>query len=246
MDRKLFLQILHDHLPDKSKVLERARVEQVIEENSMVRVVLADGTEHVGDLVVGADGVHSKIREIMWEKANQAIPGLISADEKRSKNFVPHHIWLMVLTWASTSAMVTTYNAIVAACPPIPGLSDHDMEVVSNDKFSFLLLCQPDWISFIVHCKLPEDQQCRWPNRKKYTDEDMEALAAKLASYPVNDSVVFGELWKNRTKAQLISLEEGVLDHWFFGRTVLAGDSIHKVSPRSILYLRGRSLIIVS
>ena len=135
--------------------------------------------------------------------------------------------------------MVTTYNAIVAACPPIPGLGDHDMEVVSNDKFSFLLLCQPDWISFIVHCKLPEDQQCRWPNRKKYTEEEMEALAAKIASYPVNDSVVFGELWRNRTKAQLISLEEGVLDHWFFGRTVLAGDSIHKVRRHSLQKLRG-------
>ena len=28
-----------------------------------------------------------------------------------------------------------------------------------------------------------------------------------------------------------MSLEEGVLEHWFFGRTVLAGDSVHKVTP---------------
>ena len=83
----MFLQTLYDHLPDKSKVFERARVEKVIEESSMVRVVLADGTEHVGDLVVGADGVHSKIRELMWEKANKVIPGFISAEEKRSKHY---------------------------------------------------------------------------------------------------------------------------------------------------------------
>lgn len=215
LDRQLFLRLLYDHLPDKSKVLERARVEQVIEEGDVVRVVLSDGTQHIGDVVVGADGVHSKMREIMWEAANKAVPGYITAEEKR--------------------AMTTTYNAIVAACRPVPGLGAHDMEIVSNNKFSFLLLCQPDWISFIVHSKLPADEQCRWPNRRRFSEEQMEALAARMASHPINESVLFGELWRNRTRAQMISLEEGVLDHWFFGRTVLIGDAIHKVTPNSAL-----------
>lgn len=131
--------------------------------------------------------------------------------------------------------MVTTYNAIVAQCPPIPGLGPHDMHSISNDRFSFLLLCQPTFISYIAHCKLPEDQQCTWPNRARFTEDDMEALARKLADYPICESVVFRELWRTRTKAQLISLEEGVLDHWFFGRTVMAGDAIHKVTPNSAL-----------
>ncbi|KAJ6172832.1 hypothetical protein N7470_001899 [Penicillium chermesinum] len=119
--------------------------------------------------------------------------------------------------------------------PPIPGLGLHDMHSISNDRFSFLLLCQPTFISYIAHCKLPADQQCVWPNRARFAEADMEALARKLASCPINESVVFGELWAKRTKAQLISLEEGVLDHWFFNRTVLAGDAIHKVTPNSAL-----------
>ena len=104
------------------------------------------------------------------------------------------------------------------------------MHCVSNDKFSFLILCQPDTIFFVAHCKLPEDKQCRWPNRAHYTQEDMDALAFKLADYPVSESLLYGELWRNRTRAHLVSLEEGVLDHWFFGRTALAGDSVHKVA----------------
>ncbi|KAB8250203.1 RNA 3'-terminal phosphate cyclase/enolpyruvate transferase [Aspergillus flavus] len=128
-----------------------------------------------------------------------------------------------------------TYNAIVAQCPPVPGLRPHDMHSISNDRFSFLLLCQPTFISYIAYCKLPKDKQCVWPNRVRFTDDDMEALARKLADYPICESVVFGELWRTRTKAQLISLEEGALDHWFFGRTVMAGDAIHKGTTKSAL-----------
>ncbi|EXL44491.1 hypothetical protein FOCG_13466 [Fusarium oxysporum f. sp. radicis-lycopersici 26381] len=72
--------------------------------------------------------------------------------------------------------MVTQYNAIVMASSPVPGIGAHDMEITSNDKYSILLLCQPDWISIIVHSKLPEDQQCTWPTRRRYTKADMEAL----------------------------------------------------------------------
>jgi hypothetical protein len=57
----------------------------------------------------------------------------------------------------------------------------------------------------------------------------MEALVSKILKCPITETVVFGELWKRRLKAQRISLEEGVLDHWFCGRIVLAGDAIHKV-----------------
>ena len=85
LERRAYLQTLYDQLRDKSKVIERSRVDNIIEENEIVRVILGDGTEHVGDLIVGSDGVHSKVRELMWRNANESIPGFISAAEKRCK-----------------------------------------------------------------------------------------------------------------------------------------------------------------
>ena len=46
----------------------------------------------------------------------------------------------------------------------------------------------------------------------------------------MSDTLVFGEVWKRRIRASIVNLEEGVLDHWYHGRIVLAGDSAHKVS----------------
>ena len=46
--------------------------------------------------------------------------------------------------------------------------------------------------------------------------------------------MLFGELWKQRIRGQLVSLEEGIFDYWHFGRIALAGDSAHKVIESSI------------
>ena len=62
---------------------------------------------------------------------------------------------------------------------------------------------------------------------------DAERLAEKVKDHPVSDSLLFGEVWDSRTRAQLVSIEEGVFKHWYSGRMVLAGDSAHKVDSAS-------------
>ena len=108
-----------------------------------------------------------------------------------------------------------------------PGLGVNDMTFVCNDGYTFQFLTQPDAIYFMIHHKLPEP--LRWPHRVRYTEKDAEQVAAKFADHPISDSLVFRDLWRNRVRGHLISLEEGVLEHFFFGRTVLIGDAAHKV-----------------
>ena len=50
-----------------------------------VQVKLSNGTVEKGDIVLGADGVHSVVRELMWKNANKSQPGVITAQEKKCK-----------------------------------------------------------------------------------------------------------------------------------------------------------------
>jgi 2-polyprenyl-6-methoxyphenol hydroxylase-like FAD-dependent oxidoreductase len=73
------------------------------------------------------------------------------------------------------------------------------------------------------------DTPFTWPKRQRFTDEDANALAELVADKPVTDQLLFSEIWRQRTRASVISLEEGVMEHWHHGRICLLGDAVHKV-----------------
>jgi hypothetical protein len=81
---------------------------------------------------------------------------------------------------------------------------------------------------FFVFIK--QDKTYHWPSLPKFTKDDMEKQAAALAHLPLNEEVVFGDIWANKIRADLINVEEGVFEHWHSDRIVLVGDAAHKVS----------------
>jgi FAD dependent monooxygenase len=85
LERREFLQILYDELPDKSKVQTGKKVKHVIDNDDEAGVELADGSIEHADIVVGCDGVHSTVRDSMWANANRSIPGYISKKEQESE-----------------------------------------------------------------------------------------------------------------------------------------------------------------
>lgn len=89
LERREFLQVLYDELPDKSKILTGKRVQHVVDNEDEAYVELKDGSVERGDIIVGGDGVHSTVREVMWNAANKAIPDFISKKEKESEQCLP-------------------------------------------------------------------------------------------------------------------------------------------------------------
>lgn len=101
------------------------------------------------------------------------------------------------------------------------------MTVIHNTRHSFLFLTQPDKTFWFVFTRL--EKPFTWPQRQRYTEQDAEDAAARVSTYPVSENLVFGEVWKQKYRGMLISLEEGILEHWWHNRTVLVGDAVHKV-----------------
>lgn len=77
----MVLQVLYDNIQDKKKVLTKKRLQKVDMTDGGVVVKTTDGSSYHGDILVGADGIHSTVREEMWRIANKLSPGWIAVDE---------------------------------------------------------------------------------------------------------------------------------------------------------------------
>lgn len=69
------IEVFYDHLKDKSKVLVDKRVVEVKPLAAGVQVTTKDGSTYTGDILVGADGIHSTVRKEMWRLGDELSPG---------------------------------------------------------------------------------------------------------------------------------------------------------------------------
>ncbi|KAJ1337160.1 FAD dependent monooxygenase [Microdochium nivale] len=211
-ERREFLQSLYDQLPDKSKIVNGKKVVEVLESHDGVSVLLSDGSREEGDVLIGCDGVHSFVRQNMWDQADTVSPGLISISEKKT--------------------MMTSWTCLVGMGPREPALRN-ELSAVHNEGYSFLIGTQSDRTFFFVFFRV--DKPYSQYTRPRWTQKDADDAAARVMDRPVSENVVFGDIWRRRYRATMVDVEEGVLTRWFFNRTVLVGDACHKVTPNIAL-----------
>ena len=226
LERHNLIEILHRHLGADHNVQCEERVVNIIEEHDTVRVLLADNSEVSGDIVVGCDGVHSIVRQFMWENANKKLPETINVSEKKGeptihRNDHPGHDSHLI------AAIMSAYRCLVGVAPLIPGLALNELNVIQGQGLSMTIVTQPEKTMFFACIK--EKVAFHWPRRVSFSAEDAETEAAKIADTPITANTLFGEVWNKRQRGYLCSIQEGLLSHWYFGRMVLVGDSVHKV-----------------
>ncbi|KAJ0161768.1 FAD-dependent urate hydroxylase [Colletotrichum tanaceti] len=81
VDRQMIIEVLWKNLKNKDRILVGKKVTRVSLEPSGVSVETADGQSYAGDILVGADGIHSNVRSEMWRLADALEPGYIPASE---------------------------------------------------------------------------------------------------------------------------------------------------------------------
>jgi len=85
LDRQVLLRVLRDNLQQKNKVLVRKRIVKVETTESGIRVIAEDNSWYEGDIVIGADGIHSTVRKEMHRLGKRLSPGYFDDDEYSSR-----------------------------------------------------------------------------------------------------------------------------------------------------------------
>ncbi|KAF9871350.1 FAD binding domain protein [Colletotrichum karsti] len=181
VDRQMILEALWKNLKNKDKVLP-----------------------------IGADGVHSKVRNEMWRLADALEPGYIPASEH-------------------TECLPTVYKCIF-------GISiDKSWEAQTvqtnlNNGYSYLVISGPNhrvyWFLFVNMGKTAYG-----PELPRYTKQDEEVLANAHLHDKITDNRTFGDLYATKISSVLTPLPEYVFKKWHFQRIMTIGDAAHKFEP---------------
>ncbi|KAL4957974.1 hypothetical protein BDW69DRAFT_155076 [Aspergillus filifer] len=210
IERQLFLDVLFAKFKDKSRIHLGAKVTEVCHTSSEVSVQTADGTTYTGDLVVGADGVHSIVRSEMWRVGNSEPPGFISEKDK--------------------AGMAAEFGCVFGVCKAPPGQDRWEHIVRYNQDFCFLFFPATGTdIFFNVIYRLK--RKSHYPNIPRFSEAEAIQVCESVADFPVWNGVKFGDLWAQRTRVVLVPLEEYMYKDWHYRRIVCIGDSVSKMTP---------------
>ncbi|KAF4345111.1 zeaxanthin epoxidase chloroplastic [Fusarium beomiforme] len=210
LDRQMLLKILYDNIKDKSKILTGKRVVQAKLTNGGVQAVTADGTIIAGDILVGADGVHSAVRSEMWRLARSLSPGLFDPNE--------------------SEAPPCENSCIFGISNPCPGINPGDLHCVFRDNSSYLVTGGPQgrvyWFRFQ---KLPKS--LHGSAIPCYNEKDLQKALSESAGDQILPNLKFSTLVENKVSAVMTPLVEYVYKQWHYDRIITLGDSAHKFHP---------------
>ncbi|KAF7183628.1 hypothetical protein CNMCM7691_003907 [Aspergillus felis] len=210
LDRRELIQVLYDNLRDKSKVYVSKELAKIDHLDGEVRVTTKDGTIFTGDIVVGADGVHSRTRAEMWKIAEAEDP---SYGSQRLAN-----------------SIACTYRCMF-------GISDCPEDIPKETGFKSFhknhsYLCQSGHegkFYFFAFIKNPQKTVGR--SIPRYTADDERAVVEEYGEDIIRPGLTFRDIYQRRRHAVLVPLQEYVLDRCFYKRAILIGDSFHKFNP---------------
>ncbi|KUL84905.1 hypothetical protein ZTR_07879 [Talaromyces verruculosus] len=201
---------LYDSLPEdvRKRILLRKRVTDIKVLPHGVEVTCQDGHVEKGSIVLGADGVRSRVRQVMAkpEKGETMI-------EKEEK-----------------SPYIASHRNFFGDVPKLPGVETGVNYEGLSDKVSTQLLVGSKrmWFNLYEQLDKPSSDHIR------YTEKDQQAILDKWGHLFVAPGYQLRDIYEHRLKdTGLINLEEGLVDKWYSDRIVLAGDAVRKLTPNA-------------
>ncbi|KAG0371803.1 hypothetical protein BGX24_001153 [Mortierella sp. AD032] len=231
IDRPAFYELLLKQVPTY-KILYNKRVLNVTEKDDKIQIQTADNSIYKGDIVVGADGAYSAVRQRIFEtlKKEGKLP---KADQEN----MPFSCTCLV---GQTRAMdfegvfpefmgemVPFYNTLGNKKPftTVIGATAHN-------TITWMVIHHLDRVS----SKEAEEQRFRESENSQWGPHSAQALCNETRDFPLpigTKNMTMGDLYDMTPNEQIskVMLEEKVFKTWYSGRTVLLGDACHKLNP---------------
>lgn len=208
--RAELVQLFYDGLSaeDQARIHVGKQLASIDNTDDGVLVTCTDGSTYEGSIVLGADGVHSKVRAILRE---QMLKDSLESEVDEDRPF--------------PCAYKTLWCSFPRRYEIAPG--EHIVTHGNGASLQFLSSSKRSWVFAYEKLEAPTRE------RVKYTEADMDAFAAKHGELTIGPRLKLKDVVKHRTAGGLTNLEEGVLRNWSHGRIVLAGDSCHKFTPNA-------------
>ncbi|KAG0238405.1 hypothetical protein BGW42_005638 [Actinomortierella wolfii] len=214
------MQVLLKHVP-AHKIIWGRRVLSTMQNTNGVMVRCASGDTYNGEILIGADGAYSAVRQSLYK--NLKMKGI----------YVPP---------TDTAPLRFDQFAILGVSNDIseeyPILKEYDskLNIVVADKKPYNVYCIPlpgGRVGWAICGKLLQTQFHDQENFRfsDYSEESIEELRGKIEDVPVPIGGSIGKLMKKTESVSHIMLEDRFFNVWHAGRTVLIGDACHKLIP---------------
>ncbi|KAE8395023.1 hypothetical protein BDV23DRAFT_195282 [Aspergillus alliaceus] len=197
LDRQKFLEILHTSYPNPSNIHTKHRVIRIQQLDSHAEVLTDSGQKYTGDLVVGADGVHSVTRSEIWRS------GQVSKREKRR--------------------MRVEYACVFGISSPVVGLNPGDQVNAFYDRLTIITMHgKGGRVFWFVIKKM--DKIYVYPDTVRFSNEDAIRTCQQIAHLQLMNDITFGHVWEKKEIASMTALEENIFHTWHADRLVCLGD----------------------
>ncbi|OAA50981.1 FAD-dependent monooxygenase [Beauveria brongniartii RCEF 3172] len=207
LERRKLLEIMADGLEDKFSTRTSIRVLSLEESSEHVTIALSNGQSMSADLVIGADGVHSCVRDA---------------------------IQLQSPTWPLQANLKTEFACVYGISSPVRGIAEGDCFSVYRPEATILIFTGREstifW--FVFEDLGPAGNSLKRP---EYTIGDIHAFCSSIAHLRITPLVRFGHVFANKSVAVKVPLEEGISPVWHTRRMVLVGDAAHKMVPNAAM-----------
>ncbi|KAJ5608614.1 hypothetical protein N7537_005233 [Penicillium hordei] len=208
LDRQKILEILYQSYPDHRNIRLGERVTKIETCGDVAIVRTSKGSFYRGHLIVGADGVHSKVRQEIWNALERTSSGV--ATER--------------------SSLTVEFRCIFGISSPIKELIPGEQVNALFDGLTIITIHGKNGrVYWFVIQKL--DKKYTYPNCPRYMTSDIEIAVEQLRSIVFYKDLNFGHLWETRETVSMTVLEENTFETWYHDRLVLLGDSAHKMTP---------------